>query len=218
MRVPGAILTALFLFVGAAAGQEAYPSRPVQIVVPFPPGGVADVVARAIGPSLERQLKQPMVILNKAGAAGGVGMQFAATSRPDGYTLLLGLVSISTIPEVDKLFERPQSYTREQFMGIARLTADPPILVLRAESPWKSVKELVPTTGGGPAMTAVLGGHAEMWASPPALAYPQETEFKATMAKVETPIAYLEGEEFKAWWDRDAQILAEAVRRIGKVK
>ena len=318
MRVPGAILTALFFFAGAAAGQEAYPSRPVQIIVPFPPGGVADVVARAIGPSLERQVKQPMVIVNKAGAAGGVGMQFAATSRPDGYTLLLGLVSISTIPEVDKLFERPQSYTREQFTGIARLTADPPILVVRAESPWKSVKELVedarrraeiiysssgpygashvpmemcmeaagiklrhlPTTGGAPAMTAVLGGHAEMWASPPALAYPhikagklrvvagwgekrlaalpdvptfkelglnveyylwaglfapkavqapilktvrdavrqavQEPEFKATMAKVETPIAYLEGEEFKAWWDRDARILAEAVRRIGK--
>lgn len=321
MRATGLVLAVLFLFAGVAAGQEAYPSRAVQVVVPFPPGGVADVVARAIAPSLERQLKQPIVIVNKAGAAGGVGMQVAATSRPDGYTLLLGLVSISTIPEVDKLFERPQSYTREQFIGIARLTADPPILVVRAESPWKSVRELVedarrrsgeiiysssgpygashvpmemfmeaagiklrhlPTTGGAPAMTAVLGGHAEMWASPPVLAYPhikagklralagwgekrlaalpdvptlrelgynveyylwaglfapravpapilktvrdavrqavQEPEFKATMAKVETPIAYLEGAEFKEWWDRDARILAEAVRRIGRVK
>jgi tripartite-type tricarboxylate transporter receptor subunit TctC len=282
---------------------------------------VADVVARAVAPSLERHLKQPMVIVNKAGAAGGVGMQFAATSKPDGYTLMVALVSISTIPEVDKLFDRPQSYTRDQFVGVARLTADPPILVVRAESPWKSVKELVddarkrsdqiiysssgpygashvpmemfmqaagikmrhlPTTGGGPAMTQVLGGHAEMWASPPALAYPhikagklrvlagwgekrlaglpdvptfkelgynveyylwagvfapkavpaqflrtiqdavrraaQDPEFKTAMAKVETPIAYLEGEEFKAWWDRDAQMLAEAVRRIGKVQ
>jgi tripartite-type tricarboxylate transporter receptor subunit TctC len=315
------LLIVLTMFSGLVTAQEAYPSRPVQIVVPFPPGGVADVVARAVAPSLERHLKQSMVIVNKAGAAGGVGMQFAATSKPDGYTLMVALVSISTIPEVDKLFERPQTYTRDQFVGIARLTADPPILVVHAESPWKSVKELVedarrrpdqiiysssgpygashvpmemfmqaagikmrhlPTTGGGPAMTAVLGGHAEMWASPPALAYPhikagklrvlagwgekrlaglpdvptfkelgynieyylwagvfapkavpapilktiqdavrkaaQDPEFKTAMAKVETPIAYLEGEEFKAWWDRDAQMLAEAVRKIGKVQ
>jgi tripartite-type tricarboxylate transporter receptor subunit TctC len=306
---------------GVAAAQEPYPSRPVQIVVPFPPGGVADVVARAIAPSLERNLKQPIVIVNKSGAAGAVGMQFAATSKPDGYTLLLGLISISTIPEVDKLFGREPKYTREHFVGIARISADPPILVVRAESPWKTVKDLVedamkrpgeiiysssgpygashvpmelfmqaagiklrhlPTTGGGPAMTAVLGGHAQMWASPPALAYPhiragklrvlanfgaqrlaaipdvptmrelgynveyylwaglfapkdvpapilkviqeavrraaQDPEFKTAMEKVQTPVAYLEGEEFKRWWDQDATMLAEAVRRIGKVE
>ncbi len=318
--VVGGLVLALTTCAVAAA-QEPYPTRPVQVVVPFPPGGVADVVARALAPALERNLKQPMVIVNKSGAAGAVGMQFAATSKPDGYTLMVALVSISTIPEVDKLFGRELTYTRDQFVGIARISADPPILVVTAESPWKTVKDLVedakrrpgeiiysssgpygashvpmelfmqaagikmrhlPTTGGGPAMTAVLGGHAQMWASPPALAFPhikagklrvlanfgaqrlaalpdvptlqelgykveyylwaglfaprgvpspvlkiiqdavrravQEPEFKTAMEKVQTPIAYLEGDEFKRWWDRDATMLAEAVRRIGKVE
>lgn len=316
-----ATLATLVWVTGEAVAQEPYPSRPVQIVVPFPPGGVADVVARAIAPSLERHLKQPIVIVNKSGAAGAVGMQVAATSKPDGYTLLLGLVSISSIPEVDKLFGREPKYTRDDFVGIARISADPPILVVKADSPWKTVKDLVedakkrpgeiiysssgpygashvpmemfmqaagiklrhlPTTGGGPATTAVLGGHAQMWASPPALAFPhiragkmrvlasfgaqrlaalpdvptlkelgynveyylwaglfapkgvpapalkiiqdvvrravQEPELRTAMEKVQTPIAYLEGDEFKKWWDQDAQMLAEAVRRIGKVQ
>jgi tripartite-type tricarboxylate transporter receptor subunit TctC len=140
----------------------------------------------------------------------------------------------------------------------------------------------LPTTGGAPAMTAVLGGHAQMWASPPALAFPhikagklrvlagfgaqrlaalpdvptmrelghnveyylwaglfaprglpapilkivqdatrravQDPEFRTAMEKVQTPVAYLEGDEFKRWWDQDATLLAEAVRRIGKVE
>ncbi len=318
LAVASLVATPLAAPIGA---QEPYPTRPVTIVVPFPPGGIADLTARPLAPALERVLKQAVVVSNKAGAAGAVGMQSVAIAKPDGYTLLLGLVSISTIPEVDALFGRPPAYTRDQFVGIARLNADPPILVVGAETPWKSVKEVLddakrrpgeitytssgiygashvpmemflqaggirmrhlPTTGGGPAITAMLGGHAAVFASPPALAlahlksgklralatwgaarlaaFPDvptmkelgydveyylwaglfapksvpahivktlrdavrqavgDSEFKSAMAKIETPIAYQDADEFKAWWDRDAQILSGVIKRIGKVE
>jgi len=317
MRIAAIIVLALTTLVTGAAAQEPYPSRPISIVNPFPPGGIADLTGRPLAASLERLLKQPVVIVNKAGAAGAVGAQFASVAKPDGYTLLIALVSISSTPEVDKLFGRPATYTRDQFVGIARLNADPPILAVNG--PWKTLKELVddakkrpgeitfassgpygashlplemflqaaglkmrhlPTTGGAPATTAVLGGHAQLWASPPALAAPhieagkmralatwgatrlaafpdvptlkelgydveyyiwtglfaprgvsasviqtlrdatrkavEDPEFKSAMEKAKTPMAYQDAEEFKAFWDRDAQRIAATIQFIGK--
>jgi tripartite-type tricarboxylate transporter receptor subunit TctC len=127
----------------AAAAQEPYPSRPITLVAPFPPGGVADLTARPVAAALERALKHPVGVVNKTGAAGAVGMQFVATSKPDGYTLLLALSSISIIPEADKIFGRPPAFTVDQFAPIALVSADPTILVVRAESPWKTAKEFV---------------------------------------------------------------------------
>ena len=75
------------------------------MVVAFPPGGLADSTARPVATALERTLKQPVAIINMAGA---VGNQTVATAKPDGYTRLMALVSISVLPEVDKLFGRPQ--------------------------------------------------------------------------------------------------------------
>ena len=86
--------------------QDAYPSRPVTLINPFPPGGAADVVARPFAAVLEPIIKQPVVIETKAGAAGAVGAQFAANAKPDGYTMLVHIVSISGFAEVDKLFGR----------------------------------------------------------------------------------------------------------------
>jgi tripartite-type tricarboxylate transporter receptor subunit TctC len=132
------------LVLAAAAGaQEAYPSRPISMVAPFPPGGVADLTARPVAVAMERVLKNPVGVVNKTGAAGAVGMQFVATSRPDGYTLLLALSSISIIPEADKLFGRPPAFTVDQFAPIALISADPTILVVRAESPWKTAREFI---------------------------------------------------------------------------
>ena len=203
-------LAVLGLTVGAAAAQD-YPSRPITIVAPFPPGGVVDLTGRPLAAGLERALKQPVVINNKGGAAGAVGRQSVAISKPDGYTLLIDLVSISTLPPVDALFGRMPTYTLAQFVGIARLTNDLPLFVVNAEHPWKTLPELVaeikkkpgeltyassgpygashvpmewflqlaglkmrhlPTTGGGPATTAVLGNHAQMWVSPTGIAAP----------------------------------------------
>jgi tripartite-type tricarboxylate transporter receptor subunit TctC len=126
-----------------AAAQEPYPSRPISLVAPFPPGGVADLTARPVAAAMEKVLKQPVGVVNKTGAAGAVGMQFVATSKPDGYTLLLALSSISIIPEADKLFGRPPAFTVDQFAPVALISADPTILVVRAESPWKTAREFI---------------------------------------------------------------------------
>jgi tripartite-type tricarboxylate transporter receptor subunit TctC len=138
-----AALGVLALAAATAAAQEAYPSRPISLVAPFPPGGVADLTARPVAAAMERLLKNPVGVVNKTGAAGAVGMQFVATSRPDGYTLLLALSSISIIPEADKLFGRPPAFTVDQFAPIALISADPTILVVRAESPWKTAREFI---------------------------------------------------------------------------
>jgi tripartite-type tricarboxylate transporter receptor subunit TctC len=139
------LLVALLALTGAPAAlaQDVYPSRPISLVVPFPPGGVADLTARPVATALDKVLKQPVGVVNKTGAAGAVGMQFVATSKPDGYTLLLALSSISIIPEADKIFGRPPAFTVDQFAPVALISADPTILVVRAESPWKTAKEFI---------------------------------------------------------------------------
>ena len=91
---------ALVLCLVAASlvsAQEPYPTRPITMIAPFPPGGVADLTARPVAAAMEKTLKNPVGVVNKTGAAGAVGMQSVATSKPDGYTLLLALSSISII-------------------------------------------------------------------------------------------------------------------------
>jgi tripartite-type tricarboxylate transporter receptor subunit TctC len=259
--------------------------------------------------------------VNKTGAAGAVGMSSVANSKPDGYTLLMALSSISIIPEADKLFDRKPAYTMDQLMPIALISADPTIFVVNASRPWKNVKEFVddakkrpgeisysssgvygtlhmatemlshaaginlkhvPYAGAGPALTAILGGHVDTLASGPSVVIPQikagkirplagwgakrvaalpevptfkelgydiefyiwaglfapkgtpapvmktiretvkqavETaEFKAAMEKIQTPIAYLDAPEFQKFWDKDAKMLADAIKRVGKIE
>ena len=201
------LVVAILALLGAvpATAQEAFPSRAITIVNPYPPGGQADLSGRPFAAALQKVLKQPVVLLNKSGAAGAVGMQSVAVAKPDGYTLLITVPSLHTLPEVDKLFGRSPTFTRDQFVPIARLNADPLVVAVNAERPWKSMKEVLddakkrpgeivfasaglygathvpmemillaagglkmrhlPTAGGGPATTAVLGGHADLWAS-----------------------------------------------------
>ena len=127
----------------AAAAQEVYPSRAVTIVNPFPPGGAVDVVCRPFAAVLEPLFKQPVVIETKAGAAGAVGAQFAAAARPDGYTLLAHLPSLSGFEAVDKLFGRTPKFTRASFVPIARLTEGPMLLVVNDQTPYTTLKEFV---------------------------------------------------------------------------
>lgn len=319
--LPAALLAAAWAVPHAMAAQEPFPTRPISLVAPFPPGGVADLTARPLAAAMEKVLKNPVVVVNKTGAGGAVGMSFVAHAKPDGYTLLLALSSISIIPEADKLFDRKPAYSMEQLVPIALISADPTILVVHADRPWKSVKEFVedarrrpgaisfsssgvygtlhmatemlshaagiklrhvPTPGGGPALTAILGGHVDALASGPAVVLPHikagklrplagwgakrvaalpdlptfkelgydiefyiwagafapagtpgpiltrlretvrqavdDAEFKAAMAKLETPIAYQDAPEFQKFWDKDAKMLADAVRRVGKIE
>jgi len=316
------LLLALAVAVPGALAEEPYPSRPITIVAPFPPGGVADLTARPVAATMEKVLKNPVGVVNKTGAAGAVGMQFVATSKPDGYTLLLALSSISIIPEADKIFDRTPAFTVDQFAPIALISADPTILVVRAESPWKTAKEFiedarkrpgqisysssgvygtlhmamellshaagiklrhVPFGGAGPALTAILGGHVEALASGPAVVLPHikagtlralagwgdkrvaalpdvptfrelgyrdaefyiwaglfapkgtpepvlaklrealkqvvaDADFKTAMAKLETPIVFKQGDEFRTFFEADARRLAEGVRQVGRVE
>ncbi|WP_170145983.1 Bug family tripartite tricarboxylate transporter substrate binding protein [Rhodoplanes elegans] len=179
---------------------ETYPIRAVTVINPFPPGGAADVVARPFAAVVETVTKQPMVIETKAGAAGAVGAQFAAAAKPDGYTLLMHIVSISGFAEVDRLFGRKPKFTRDDFVPIARLIADPCVLVVNDQQPYKTLQEFMadakarpnalifsssglygalhlpmalflkaaglqvrhlPTAGGGPAVTALIGNNAQ---------------------------------------------------------
>lgn len=120
-----------------------YPDHAIKMIVPFPPGGVTDTVARPIADAMSRNLGQPVVIENKVGAGGAIGAGEAARAKPDGYTIMLMLSSISILPEADKILGRKAAYETSQFKPIARITADPTVLVVRADSPWKTAKEFV---------------------------------------------------------------------------
>ena len=192
--------------------QDPYPSKPITMVVPFPPGGVADIVGRPLAAQMEKTLKQPVVVMNRTGAGGAVGMASVAKAAPDGYTILMGLSSISIFPVSDRINGKTPSYEMKDFAPIALITADPTVLVVSADSPWKNLKEFVdsakaypgkinysssgvygtlhvameifanaagiklfhvPYQGGGPALTALLGGQVHALASGPAPAVGQ---------------------------------------------
>jgi len=207
-----AILVFLACFSMPGKAQDAYPSKPVTMIVPFPPGGVADIVGRPLAASMEKTLRQPVVIVNRTGAGGAVGMAAAAKSAPDGYTILMGLSSISIFPVSDRISGKTPAYELRDFAPIALITADPTVLVVRADSPYKTLKDFVdyakanpgkinysssgvygtlhvameifanaagiklfhvPYQGGGPAVTALLGGQVDALASGPAAAIGQ---------------------------------------------
>ncbi len=208
----GVFAAVLLAAASAVSGQEIYPSKPITIVNPFPPGGVADVVGRPLASIMEKSLKQPVVMVNRPGAGGAVGMASVAKAPADGYTILMGLSSISIFPVADRINGKLPSYELKDFAPIALVTADPTILVVRADGPYKSLKDFVdaaranpgkinysssgvygtlhvsmeifanaaniklfhvPYQGGGPAVTALLGGQVEALASGPAAAIGQ---------------------------------------------
>jgi tripartite-type tricarboxylate transporter receptor subunit TctC len=142
----------LSLANGQASGQtEEFPTRPITMIVPFPPGGVADAVGRPVAEALGRLLKQAVVVENRAGAGGGVGMGLAAKAKPDGYTIMMALSSITILPEADKVLGRTPLYQLSQLKPIARFTADPTVLVVHADSPFKDFKQFLSYVKSKPA-------------------------------------------------------------------
>lgn len=128
---------------GLAVAQNGYPTKPVTMIVPFPPGGLADVVGRPVAEAMGRELGQTVVVENKGGAGGGIGMAQVAKAQPDGYTILMALSSYSVIPEADQILGRAPMYAFNALRPIARITADPTVLAVRADAPWKTVKDFV---------------------------------------------------------------------------
>src|SRR5690349_10466625 len=198
------------LAAAQSSAQESYPTRAITMISPFPPGGVSDTITRPLDAALEAVFKQPVVLENKTGAAGAVGAQYVAAAKPDGYTLLSHIVSISGFAAVDKLFGRQPKFTNADFIPICRVIADPIVLIVNKDLPYRTLKDLVsdakanpskviysssglygashiptvlfaksagdlqlrhlPTNGGGPAVTAVLGGNVNFFMSPTSIA------------------------------------------------
>lgn len=128
---------------GQGQPAEGYPSRPVTVVVPFAPGGMADILARALSHVLQQNLGRPFVVVSRTGGAGTVGIRWVAASPPDGTTLLLTLSSISALPVIAELEGRPEPFRRGQFSPLARLAADPALLYVNRDAPWQTVEDLV---------------------------------------------------------------------------
>src|SRR5262245_12096168 len=208
--VTGSAASTVTLIVAPSRAQENYPSRTITMISPFPPGGVSDTITRPLDAALEAVFKQPVVLENTVGAAGAVGAQFVASARPDGCTLVSHIVSISGFAAVDNLFGPQPKFTNADFIPIARIVADPIVLIINKDLPYKTVKDLVadakanpdkliysssglygashiptalfaraagnlqmrhlPTNGGGPAVTAVLGGNVNFFMSPTSIA------------------------------------------------
>ena len=148
--VAGAGALAAAAAVPGRAQDGAWPARPLTMVVPFPPGGVADLVGRPVAAALEKPLGQPVIVENRAGAGGGVGMQQVARAKPDGYTLLMALSSISILPEADRVLGRAPMFVHRDLVPVARFTADPVVLAVRSEAPWRTVADFVADAGRRP--------------------------------------------------------------------
>src|SRR5262252_9043245 len=134
---------AILLARRPAFAEDAFPSHAITIVNAFPPGGLNDIVTRPLATALEPILKQPVVVETKAGAAGQVGAQVVASAKPDGYTLLSHNTGISGYAEVDRLFGRPVKSTRADFIPLARIVADPVLLLVNEQQPFKSLQDLI---------------------------------------------------------------------------
>ena len=137
---PLAMLAALCV-TAASAAEPAYPDRPVRVLVPFPPGGANDIVARQIGQRLNARWGKPVVIDNRGGAGGNIGTEIGARANPDGYTLLIG--STSTLASNMSLYEKLPFDVVRDFAPIALIVTAPNMLCATVGVPAKTVPELI---------------------------------------------------------------------------
>jgi len=186
---------------GPGAAQQ-FPTKEVQIIIPYAPGGATDLVFRALAASSQKYLGRAAVVVNRAGGGGAVGFTEAAQATPDGYTLVSIITPVTILPHQVKT-----AFTYQSFEPIINVVQDPAMLQVRAEAPWKTLNEFldyarknpgmitvgnsgagggvhlialafektagvrfnhIPFAGGGPSVTALLGGHVHaVSVSPP---------------------------------------------------
>ncbi|MEW6450249.1 MAG: tripartite tricarboxylate transporter substrate binding protein [Pseudomonadota bacterium] len=135
------ILSALAVFVSASAQAQNYPDRPIKLIAPFPAGGLADVLARAVGDEMSKSLGQPVIVENRAGAGGNNGADAAAKSTPDGYTLLMSSAGILTANPF--LYSKMPFDAETAFIPISNVAEMPMILVVNPKVSAQNLKELV---------------------------------------------------------------------------
>jgi tripartite-type tricarboxylate transporter receptor subunit TctC len=134
------LLAGLLALCAAAASAQTYPSRPINIIVPYPPGGLIDLVARIIQPRMQAELGQPVTVENRSGAGGNVGAEAVVRAAPDGYTILLGNPSLGISPSLYKKLSY-QPLVDLAYVGLYGTV--PNVLVVNPGLPVKNVKELV---------------------------------------------------------------------------
>jgi tripartite-type tricarboxylate transporter receptor subunit TctC len=149
------LLAAAASMAAPAAWAQAYASQPIRLVVPFPPAGATDIVARLIADRIGRATGWSFVIDNRPGAGGNIGMDAVAKSRPDGYTLALGQTANLAINPT--LFPKMPYDALKDFEPIALVAAQPVVVVVRSESPYKTLADLVKAGKGGSLTMASAG-------------------------------------------------------------
>ena len=136
-----ACVCAIACLPAVAAGQDAYPNKPIRMIAPYPPGGASDIIARLLGQKLLADWGQQVVVDNRPGANGGIGCELAARSPADGYTLLVG--NMTPIAANPSLYRKLPYDSIRDFAGVSLVAAGPNVLVVNPSLPFKSVKELV---------------------------------------------------------------------------
>lgn len=140
-RCTGVLLVVLGMLMAAPVWAQSYPTKPVRIVAPFPPGGVADVLARALAPELQAALGQQVIVDNKPGAGGNIGAEIVAKAEPDGHTLLLASAGILTINEF--LYAKMPFDPAKAFSPITVVGDMPNIVVVHPRAGVATLKELI---------------------------------------------------------------------------
>ena len=138
-RALALLVLSLAVLAGSASAQAPYPTRPIKLIVPFPPGGSNDVVARGVAVQLSTRLNQPIVIENVGGAGGLIGTEMAAKAAPDGYTLILISVAFAFNPSMYKLPYDPAT----AFAPVGVLGAGPVVIAVTTKIPVNSLKDLL---------------------------------------------------------------------------
>lgn len=138
--IAATLLAAAAWVAGPAAAQSGYPSKPIRWIVPWPPGGGADVLSRMLSPKLSEALKQQIVIDNRGGAAGNIGAEMAAKSPPDGYTIVF---AYSGTHSINPHIYRKMPFKESDFAPIIWLSSVPQVLVVHPSLPVKTVKDLI---------------------------------------------------------------------------
>jgi tripartite-type tricarboxylate transporter receptor subunit TctC len=156
-KILGAALAAAFFFCTAVLA--AYPERPITLIVPWGAGGGTDATARIIGALLEKDLKQPVSVVNRTGGSGVVGHDAIAKATPDGYTIGLITVEITMMHHVGLT-----QLTYKDYTPIGLVNADPAAINVRSDSPYKSVKELLAAIKANPGKMKASGtGQGGIW-------------------------------------------------------
>jgi tripartite-type tricarboxylate transporter receptor subunit TctC len=201
------VILALALALPAPAFAQQFPAKEVSIIIPYAPGGATDLVFRALANSTQKYLGKAVVVVNKAGGGGTVGVVEAQRAKPDGYTLLTAITPLTILPHQVKT-----TFTYQDFEPIINVVQDPVMFQVQAQAPWKTLQEFldyarrnpgiitvgnsgagggvhlialafekaagvkfnhIPFAGGGPSVTALLGGHINAVSVSPPEGIPQ---------------------------------------------